>query len=81
MAVFTSKDDNSVGETIAGSNNNPVKSTVNKYLRNGGSQANSYKYLRFAYAGTGLEDQYMIDVWHSQFLNCTTAVYNTKMIQ
>ncbi len=74
-AVFTSKDDNSVGETISGSNNNPVKSTGNMYLVNGGAQANiSYRCLRFNYAGIGIQDSFMQDVWHCQFLNCTTGI-------
>lgn len=74
-AVFTSKDDNSVGETISGSNNNPVKSSVNKYLVNGGAQTNTYSYVRLAYAGTALDDAGLKDVWHCQLLNCNLGIY------
>ena len=74
-AVFTSKDDNSVGETISGSNNNPVKSIGNMYLVNGGASPNlSYRYLRISYAGTGIQDPFMLDAWHCQFLNCTMGI-------
>jgi hypothetical protein len=71
-AVFTSKDDDTVGDTITGSTGSPVKSTVNVYLQNNNS--GSYKYLRFAYAGTAINDEYLNEVRHCQFLDCNWAI-------
>ena len=73
-AIFTSKNDDSAGEMVSGSNHNPVKSTVNACLVNSGYSQNSYKYLRFAFGGTGLNDPYMIDLWHSQSISCSLAI-------
>lgn len=73
-AIFTSMHDDSVGEMISGSNHNPVKSTVNAGLVNYGYSQSSYKYLRFAFAGTGLNDPYLVDLWHSQFISCSLAI-------
>jgi hypothetical protein len=73
-AIFTSKNDDSAGEMISDSNHNPVKSTVNAYLVNYGYSQNNYACLRFAFAGTGLNDPYMVDLWHSQFISCSLAI-------
>lgn len=48
-AIFTSQDDNSVGETISGSSGVPVTDTQNYYLQVSGSQVNLH-HLRMSYA-------------------------------
>ena len=71
-AVFTSKDDNTVGETITGSTGNPTNYNGGTYLSGGGSAA--YKYLRLSYAGVGIYGYPDTGVWHCQFIGCGTAI-------
>ena len=80
MAILTSKDDNSVGETISGSTGSPTNSNGATYLYSNISgypaYTNSYRHLRFAYAGTALSlgDNSLNDVWHCQFVRCGAAI-------
>jgi IgGFc binding protein len=82
MAVLTSMNDNSVGETITTSTGNPTN-TGSIYLKllTGSVVTNStLAYLRFAYAGTAIEeaesyvDTTVNPVWDCQFLNCGAAI-------
>ncbi len=73
MALLTSKDHNTVGETITGSTGNPTNYNGATYLSGGGSAM--YKYLRLSYAGTGIWGcQEPGSVWHCQFVSCGTAI-------
>jgi len=76
MVIFTSKDDNTVGESIPGSTGSPTNSNGGTYLS--GSTGGSYKYMRFSYAGKGISGYVEAvnggDVWHCQFYRCATAV-------
>jgi len=70
MAVLTSGNDNTVGETISGSTGSPTNYNGGTYLH-GGSGA--YQYLRLCYAGTGILGS-PAGVWHCQLVRCTTAI-------
>ena len=76
MAVFTSQDDNSVGETISGSSGNPTVS-VNQYLYADGS-SHLLNYVRLEYAEVGIyanfDEQYGGGIWNCQFLHCGNPV-------
>ena len=71
LALFTSKDDNSVGETISGSTGNPAFGS-SSYLT---AWTAHYAYLRFCYAGYGLTHGAagLGVVEHCQFVNCDQA--------
>jgi hypothetical protein len=76
--VLTSKDDNSLGDTISGSTGNPTNYNGATYLEDNNSQTNTYQYLRLSYAGTGLSAAIFSNgVWHCQFVKCGTAVNAT----
>lgn len=77
--ILTSVNDNSVGSTIVGSNGSPTNdSTVGTYLSIPAAQTNDYRCLRMSYANIGISagGTNSINVWHSQFLHCNTAVQN-----
>jgi hypothetical protein len=76
--VFTSKHDNSVGETIAGSSGNPTTGTNNFYLLPASTLITNVSNLRFAYAHNGLclFDNGELDVWDCQFIKCQSAIDN-----
>lgn len=80
-AVFTSKDDNSVGEVVGGSTGNPATPGLATYLHVGRT-CSQLQYLRFAYAGTAVIEDYMspVPLWHCQFVNCGTAVVDYEML-
>jgi len=69
---LTSKDDNTVGETIPGSTGSPTNSSTT-YLA-GPDGNTTYQYLRFSYAGTAIHGYSPQQVGHCQFLRCSTAV-------
>jgi hypothetical protein len=72
MAILTSKDDNTVGETITGSTGVPTNSgTI--YL-DGPDGYTTYQYLRLSYAGTAIHAYSPLEVKHCQFLRCGTGV-------
>jgi hypothetical protein len=73
-AILTSKDDNSVGQTIAGSTGQPTNVATAIFLTGGIGQTNAYKHLRILYAGTGISSTNVATVWDSQFVHCGTAV-------
>lgn len=77
MAAFTSKDDNSIGDTISGSTGSPTNCALVTYLqRLGSSNGDTYDYLRFAYANTGISAAPATGgVWHCQFISCGTAYH------
>jgi hypothetical protein len=71
--VFTSRDDNTVGETISGSSGTPAIGNATYLLVTAGN--NPVKYLRFNYAGTALfQVNTARPIWHCQFVKCNTAV-------
>jgi len=72
MAVLTSKDDNTVGETIPGGTGSPTNSSTT-YL-DGPDGNTTYQYLRLSYAGTAIHAYSPREVKHCQFLRCSTAV-------
>lgn len=72
-AIFTSKDDDVVGQPISGGTGQPEPGTA-LYIVSGNGQANDYKYIRCSYAGTAISDTNAAAVWHSQFTWCGTAV-------
>ena len=78
MAVLTSKHDTSIGESISGASGNPTN-TGTIYIDAAASQTNAYSYLRIAYALSGLRGPcFSNGVWHSQFIQCGTAVNSTS---
>ena len=81
MAILTSKDDNTVGETISGSTGSPTNTGANYLVLPGAPSTNRVlRYLRFAYAGTAIyeyeayADTSVTPIWDCQFLNCNIAV-------
>src|SRR6266567_2533356 len=77
MAVLTSKDDNTVGETISGSTGSPTNYNGATFLS--GASSGAYRYLRFSYAGRaflGYPDTFHGGVWHCQFVKCLTGIVN-----
>jgi alpha-tubulin suppressor-like RCC1 family protein/sugar lactone lactonase YvrE len=77
MAVLTSKDDDSVGVT-EGSTGNPSNTNSGTYLSDESGQTNDYRFLRLAYAGTGISGSGTVNVRDSQFVQCGTAVDNSN---
>jgi hypothetical protein len=71
-ARFTSKDDNAMGETISGSSGGPATGSSTYLAVNSSANASTYKYLRFAYAGTGIlaPPASSGGVWDCQFTKC-----------
>src|SRR5207244_9848441 len=64
-AILTSRNDNSVGDPIAGSTGSPTNSNGGTYLYS--TTGNTYQYLHFSFAGTALQsDNADCEVWHSQ---------------
>jgi len=84
-AVLTSRNDNTVGETISGSTGSPSNAGAGTYLDSTFSNpSNSVRYLRVSYAGTALSfDGLTNGVWHSQFVNCSQGInsYNQKPVR
>lgn len=84
-AVLTSKDDNTVGETITGSTGSPTNYNGGTYLYSSLSDpTNAIQYLRLSYAGTGLAfDGLTNGAWHCQFVKCQNAIdsYNQKEVR
>jgi len=74
LAVLTSQNDNSVGETIPGSTGNPSNANGGTYLSAGSGQTNSYAFLRLSYAGVGIFGSGTVNVQNNQFMQCGTAV-------
>jgi hypothetical protein len=72
-AVFTSKDDNSVGETIPGSTGSPSGYYANVALSTG----SNVQHVRVAYARTGIlfSGAGPQTLKHAQFVNCQDALY------
>lgn len=75
-AVFTAKDDNSVGETIAGSTGTPSGCYAQYALYLGPDSAGTkVNDLRFCFATVGLFDYYGISsVRNCQFVQCSNAI-------
>jgi len=74
MAILTSKDDNSCGDTISGSSGSPTNYNGATFLLNG---SGLYRYLRFCYAGIGISADARpssLSFSHCQFSNCGTAI-------
>ncbi len=72
-AIFTSKDDNSVGETITGSTGNPTNFTSSYYLEDA---TPIYRFLKMSYAGTAIYTENRDhEVWDCQFVRCQTGIY------
>ncbi|MFN3407834.1 MAG: hypothetical protein ACK45B_02460 [Limisphaerales bacterium] len=91
-AVLTSKNDNTVGEIIAGSTGTP---SANEYYSTGFRLYNApgvrLEYLRFAHLGIGLNNYFgSVEVRHCQFVKCrypidayeapATALRNVLMV-
>src|SRR6185369_17284735 len=53
MVIFTSKDDNTVGETISGSTGSPTNYQGATFLE-GPDTTTAYQYVRMSYAGIGI---------------------------
>lgn len=74
MAILTSMHDNTVGETVANSTGSPTNYNAGTYLQTS-MTGGLLKYLRFSYAGTGLQQTSAGNpVWHSQFVQCSNAI-------
>ncbi len=83
MAVFTSKDDDSLGLAIGGSTGVIPTNNVTVYMHNFSSTTDAtVKYVRFAYASTGFID-WTDDgptFWHCQFVGCTNCTIPTDAL-
>jgi hypothetical protein len=73
--VFTSMNDNSIGQTIAGSTGVPVTSGGATYLFNESGSGIQIINARFKYAAIGIESTTWMAMWDSQFLNCLQALH------
>ena len=74
MAVFTSKDDNSVGDSIAGSTGNPTPLSTT-YLDFNLPQTNAISWIRCSYANIGFRGiSFLNGIWNSQFVKCNRAI-------
>jgi RHS repeat-associated protein len=71
LAIFTGKDDNSVGDDIGGSTGNPYGSYyASPCLSFGAGGAQTISYARFAYAKVGVaQNGGSMDLSHVQFIN------------
>jgi hypothetical protein len=73
-AIFTAKDDNSVGEAISGSTGNPTGTYAGEALTMSGYSAN-LGYMRFAYANSALVALNSgVGIKDSQFVNDGNAI-------
>jgi hypothetical protein len=80
-AVFTSMNDNSVGQVISGSTGTPTVSDTYIIFTLQSTQAMTLRYLRFCYAATAISGTInnggvntdWIRLWDCQFFDCTTA--------
>ncbi|MCX6925126.1 MAG: hypothetical protein NT154_18220, partial [Verrucomicrobia bacterium] len=78
MGLFTSRNDDSEGTSIPGSSGVPSSTNAATYLEAAAAQTNAYQWLRFSYAGKAIRGANLTNgVWHSQFINCGTAVEST----
>jgi RHS repeat-associated protein len=81
-AIFTSMEDNSVGETISGSTGSPYNTGatyLNLYTDN--YYPNPIQYARFSYAGTAIEQDggtHCSPVLNCQFVNCSVAILDEE---
>jgi hypothetical protein len=73
-AVFTSKDDDSVGAVINESTGNPVTLTNVVYLANAGNGGNNPENIEFHYAGVGVCVQDPAYIYNCRFYKCHWAV-------
>lgn len=75
-AIFTSMDDNTVGETISGSTGNPSTVTNAYFFVMDSATNTSVNNLRFCYAQYALAPLWAgpVDVWDCQFFKCQNAV-------
>jgi len=74
MAILTSKDDNTVGDSITGSTGTPTNYQGATYISEG---VGAFRYMRFSYAGIGIHgypDAADGGVWHCQFVKCSTGI-------
>jgi hypothetical protein len=77
-AVFTSKDDNTVGDTISGSTGNPTNSNGGTYLYT--TVTNTNTCFRMSYAGIGiLSDSAPCYLSHGQFIKCLNGIYTSTI--
>jgi hypothetical protein len=84
MAVFTSMNDNSVGETINGSSGSPTTTGVvylELFYDTAASSNTTLSHLRFVYAGIaiaqvseGMAYTNISPIWDCQFVNCGNAI-------
>jgi hypothetical protein len=81
-AIFTSMDDNTVGEIISGSSGHPATPSMsgNYYIWVNGAGSDPYnplptiKNARFLYADAGIDADPGCNVWDCQFINCNFGI-------
>lgn len=75
-AIFTAKDDNTVGETISGSSGTPTGYYGNTGLYFGGNSSQALHDIRMSYLsyGVGVTYDYPDTIRDAQFINCQNAV-------
>jgi hypothetical protein len=77
--ILTSKDDDTVGQSIGGSTGSPSNTNGATFLEDNNLQNNTYQGLRLLYAGIGLSAaNFSNGVWHCQFVHCGTAINATN---
>lgn len=74
MAVLTSKDDDTAGETLDISTGTPVTGSWNYYFQWFFDYDFTLRNLRMSYATGGIAQGGAIDIWDCQFINCQDAV-------
>jgi hypothetical protein len=80
MAIFCSKNDDSVGDQVDGSTGSPTNANGATYLSSSvpgyPGYTNVFQHLRFSNAGTALalQDASNNDLWHCQFVKCGLAI-------
>jgi hypothetical protein len=75
-AIFTCQNDNSIGSAAPYSTGSPTR-TLATCLEDTSDADNTYKHLRFDFAGTAVSITRGFtgnEFWHCQFLNCGSAV-------
>jgi hypothetical protein len=77
-AIFTSKDDNSVGAIIAGSTGSPVTATNVYYFFLDSTNIAGFSNCRFSYAAVGALILYSgeLELQNCQFVNCAYGLVN-----
>lgn len=76
--IFTSLNDNTLGDPISGSSGSPALGDVDTALTLDQGSSAKLQNLRFVYGTNEIVSSYNLDVWDSQFVNVHTAIRETS---